>query len=146
MNTPAPQVEMVSELQRLSERATQGRMDYTGEVHRIRQVDTFCECGDVAVFVDSGDGKLSAPIVDAEFIAKLVNWFRENQAALNARAGGGAKDAERYRGLRHAMLSDDLDFMAALNEHCPHPMNDEEFDAAIDAALASQAVGVKGGR
>ena len=57
------------------------------------------------------------------------------QAALNARAGGDAKDAERWRAIRA---------LAWRYEEVEAPEFDEHGDAAIaEAALASQAVGVK---
>jgi len=65
------------------------------------------------------------------------------QAALNARAGGDAKDAKRYRFLRNdppSSLCVRID-----REGCKAIYTDGEIlDAAIDAALASQAVGVSG--
>lgn len=74
------------------------------------------------------------------------------QAALNARAGGDAKDAERYRWLRDSAHPDnDAGFGIAATSHemsgwghwyIKHHSG-EPLDAAIDDALASQAVGVK---
>lgn len=78
------------------------------------------------------------------------------QAALNARAGGDAKDAERWRYLRTKVgfsgNGDGTSSMFAINlpvrvAGWPEVGQHAEFiDAAIDseiAALASQAVGVK---
>ena len=68
-------------------------------------------------------------------------------AALNARAGGDAEDAKRYRWLLSQMevgaVSTQLPLYRSpyliVYEPCSHK---SEIEAAIDAALASQAVGV----
>ena len=102
MNTEtAPQVEMVSELQRLSELATAGpwlsdQYDETEEgcplIAVIEENGLRSPTrGMVAWFTAIAGASFESPErceANAKFIAALVNWFRENQAALNARAGG----------------------------------------------------------
>lgn len=73
------------------------------------------------------------------------------QAALNARAGGDAKDAERYRYLRrpeawnegYLHVNGAISAIFVSDGQRGHATDGEKLDAAIDAALASQAVGVK---
>jgi len=87
------------------------------------------------------------PYQNAAFIAALVNWFRDNQAALNARAGGD--DSARL-----TLLLDNQYMTQKLSDTGQWVLLDGQgylvvsghYDtarAAIDAALASQAVGVK---
>ena len=105
-NTPAPQVEMVSD-EMVVEACLAYEIAMDGDVRRL----------------------------DVPWIAMK----QAIQAALNARAGGDAKDAERYRVLRDAgVILPDSDSRKWFS--------DDGLDAAIDAALASQAVGVKDGR
>ena len=98
---PAPQVEMVSELQRLSDAATPGPWetleDYQGHPlgNEWSIYSPSCADEDYTGWIagpDGGDGIATTGCPghrqDAEFIVALVNWFRDNQAALNARAGG----------------------------------------------------------
>lgn len=105
MNTPAPQVEMVSELQRLSELATAGpwlsdQYDETEEgcplIAVIEENGLRSPTrGMVAWFTAIAGASFESPErceANAKFIAALVNWFRENQAALNARAGGDSSN------------------------------------------------------
>ena len=105
-NTPAPQVEMVSELPELPE-------------------PNFAQ----SLFIG---GRCVAESYTADQMRAYA------QAALDARAGGDAKDAERWRAIRA---------LAWRYEEVEASEFDEHGDAAIaEAALASQAVGVKDGR
>ena len=96
MNTPAPQVEMVSELPELPEPQKECWIGH--DLYSADQMRAYA------------------------------------QAALNARAGGDAKDAERWRAIRA---------LAWRYEEVEASEFDEHGDEAIaEAALASQAVGV----
>jgi len=98
-NTPAPQVEMVSELQRLSELATAGpwlsdQYDETEEgcplIAVIEENGLRSPTrGMVAWFTAIAGASFESPErceANAKFIAALVNWFRENQATLTEEA------------------------------------------------------------
>lgn len=147
-NTPAPQVEMVSELQSALARAVE-MLRTAGPIVAIHAPDEI-------VHYDEADCDGTCIAMDCAHAADHLDM---NQAALNARAGGDAKDAERWRYLRAKIgfsgNGDGTSSMFAINlpvrvAGWPEVGQHAEFiDAAIDseiAALASQAVGVKDGK
>ena len=83
------------------------------------------------VYVANDHGPEYRDALEDYFTADQMRAYA--QAALNARAGGDAKDAERWRALRTMTWR--------VHEIEPSEF-DEHGDEAIAAALASQAVGV----
>ncbi len=111
LRTPAPQVEMVGELPEFLA-ANEAAYAYRPDVY-------------AGVLTNGRDAD------------RYMGW-QLAQAALNARAGGDAKDAERWRALRTMTWRVHEIEPSEFDEH------GDEAIAAAAAALASQAVGVKG--
>lgn len=169
MNTPAPQVEMVSELQRLSDAATQGDWKMWANELRADPVgkSNVDDTELVATFSRKVDSEGCPHVRDLYFVQALVMWFRDNsaaiQAALNARAGGDGLSCCKVGGREGVLVCQQCEAdsypkngYVLVPSECTTEMElalsdalatgdysiAECLDRANAAALASQAVGV----
>lgn len=85
--------------------------------------------------------------VNRPYVNDFTDWSWQAWSARDSEVERLREDAERYRWLRQAIATSDLEeqdrALDALNAACGNPVTPSDFDAAIDAACAALSAQVK---